>query len=442
MRARRISLGSIFKTGWVLVTLLLIPVWVVYHLTRDRLPEGMVELRYGMFGTDEQKKQEYELIRRFETAHPNIRVKLEWCSSGNYLLKLKTQIAGRTEPDVTWMGAQYVEEFATRDAFLALDPVIAADPSFRLDQYFPVMVNAFRSSNGALYGIPKDNSPTVLFYNQDAFEKAGIPLPHDGWTWEECIAAGKKLTRDTNGDGMPDQFGYIALWDILYFYQHGCWIFSGDGKRALFDTPEAIQAMKFRRDLAYTYKITPSPTQTAVLMAGSGGGLGLGAFDLFPAERVMMLPCNPAITLYFNKVCRFKWSVAPMPKGPLDLTIVDGAAYPILARTKHLREAWEFVKFLAGPEVQEMRVKAGDSLPSLMPIAGKYLSEMPEGLKVGYRVLDRSRSLPKHEKWGRMEADIFRAFERIMTDENPTPPEVELPELNKKLQKIIDDPLL
>ena len=34
----------------------------------------------------------------------------------------------------------------------------------------------------------------MTFYNTDMFEAAGVPLPEDGWTWEQMVEAARKLT--------------------------------------------------------------------------------------------------------------------------------------------------------------------------------------------------------------------------------------------------------
>ncbi len=44
----------------------------------------------------------------------------------------------------------------------------------------------------------------IFAYNEDMLKKEGIAPPTN---WAEYVAAARKLTKDTNGDGIPDQFG-------------------------------------------------------------------------------------------------------------------------------------------------------------------------------------------------------------------------------------------
>ena len=42
--------------------------------------------------------------------------------------------------------------------------------------------------------LTKDYSPLAIYYNKDLFDKAGVPYPKDGWTWEDFQDTAVKLT--------------------------------------------------------------------------------------------------------------------------------------------------------------------------------------------------------------------------------------------------------
>ncbi len=57
----------------------------------------------------------------------------------------------------------------------------------------------------------------MMCVNKDLLEKEGISIPESGWTLEDFYEICKKVTKDTNGDGVVDQYGitdYIGsrLW--------------------------------------------------------------------------------------------------------------------------------------------------------------------------------------------------------------------------------------
>ncbi len=70
---------------------------------------------------------------------------------------------------------------------------LMADSNTPFDQsaYLPAVVSYYQSPNGDLLSMPFNSSTPVLWYNQDAFDKAGIKSPPT--TWDELNVAAQKL---------------------------------------------------------------------------------------------------------------------------------------------------------------------------------------------------------------------------------------------------------
>jgi arabinosaccharide transport system substrate-binding protein len=60
-----------------------------------------------------------------------------------------------------------------------------------------------------IYAIGPDVHPAVLAYNDKAWKQAGIDLSQIV-TWDEFIAAGRKVTKDTNNDGKTDVYALVS----------------------------------------------------------------------------------------------------------------------------------------------------------------------------------------------------------------------------------------
>ena len=56
-----------------------------------------------------------------------------------------------------------------------------ADPELDLDDFFPIVLDAFGSWNGTVYGLPFDNYSGLLFYNRCTLEEAGFDGPPETW---------------------------------------------------------------------------------------------------------------------------------------------------------------------------------------------------------------------------------------------------------------------
>lgn len=84
--------------------------------------------------------------------------------------------------------------------------------------------------NGKQYGIPISSTPFTVWHNTALLDRAGVkPPPTDwsnkGWTWDDMVNDALKLTKDTNGDGKTDQYGFGGG----FWPESTCaWIWGGD----------------------------------------------------------------------------------------------------------------------------------------------------------------------------------------------------------------------
>jgi len=86
--------------------------------------------------------------------------------------------------DLVWIGG-FAENgwIAPIDKFTS-DPSIT-DPNLNLKRFFPLLLDAFGSWGGKVYGLPFDNYSGLLFYNACMLKDAGFDKPPA--TWEEVI---------------------------------------------------------------------------------------------------------------------------------------------------------------------------------------------------------------------------------------------------------------
>ena len=66
---------------------------------------------------------------------------------------------------------------------------------------------------GVILGIPFNYDFEGLFYNDRVLKASGIDGQTDLMTWSDLFAAARKLTKDTDGDGKNDQYGFDHTMD-------------------------------------------------------------------------------------------------------------------------------------------------------------------------------------------------------------------------------------
>ncbi len=96
--------------------------------------------------------------------------------------------------DLVWIG-----NFAENGWIVPIEKFTSnpdlADPELDLDDFFPLVLNAFGGWGDTIYGLPFDNYSGLLFYNECMLKDAGFDRPPE--TWQEVMDVyGPALTKD------------------------------------------------------------------------------------------------------------------------------------------------------------------------------------------------------------------------------------------------------
>jgi ABC-type glycerol-3-phosphate transport system substrate-binding protein len=167
------------------------------------------------FAIDEWSRSMYEpLAEEFNAQHPDITVQMaiipefnspDEVEQFNYIRNLATTADTAT----LWGGWSLAMGAGTY--FRDLGPLIDSDPTFQADDFWPGMLSACEDTEGRVIGIPTSGYFSGIYYNEQAFEAAGVPKPSPGWTWEDFRRAVTALTRN---DGGAVRYGFA---DRTYF---------------------------------------------------------------------------------------------------------------------------------------------------------------------------------------------------------------------------------
>jgi len=223
-----------------------------------------VTVSMAISGSEQEQKLRYETADLFMKEHPNI--KIEWVDIGNERYqKTLTLISGGNAPDILYIN-DWTLPLATRGVLMPLDDFIQADKSFNLDEFYPSIIEAYKL-DGKLYGLPQDLSPTVIYYNKDLFDQAGVPHPTDDWTQDEFVAAAKKLTNPAK-----KQYGFIlSTWNTEYdgwMLRNGASLFTPDMKKSAVDSPEALKGLQLLKQLVVDDHVSPNPAEIQAMGPG------------------------------------------------------------------------------------------------------------------------------------------------------------------------------
>jgi multiple sugar transport system substrate-binding protein len=363
-------------------------------------------LEYSIWGDPAEINNQQAIVDDFVAANPNIDVNVTVSDWEPYWDKLQTGLAGGDAPDVFAMDGPLGPDYQSRDVLLDLTPYIEGE-SYDLGQLDDNAVKDFTTADGKQFGLPRDLNVIALYYNKKMFDEAGIPYPDDTWDWDKLVEVGKQLTKDTNGDGIPDQWGvYTETTDMENAWSELVWqaggdILSADGTTSALDTDESAAGIQFLQDLIWKEKVMPDPAIFAEV--GDAFEQGKAAMEI---NGSWLVPTHEAAGIDLG--------IAPLPKGPAGAaTSVNPTGAVVYKNTEAPEAAWELVKYLASPAAQEKIMALKASVPVNKEILSTTYPDAFDGAQVFADALSYAHLKPSFRGY-----DEFTTVLQTELDEN------------------------
>ena len=318
--------------------------------------------------------------KRFDEAykkiHPDIMIDPIRFTWDNIWQKLEFMIVANIPPDVTDIEQPNLPKFIYAGEVEPLDDWIKNDPTFDVNALLKECMDEGNWDN-TQWALPSNFSPVCLWYNMDLFDEAGVPYPNRDWTQDQMIDAARKLTRDLNGDGIPDIWGFYT--NNNHWNRYPCWIWqrggdlmSPDLMRATFDNPITSDAIRWLANLALKDRVMPS---TVVLGSFASGNLFISGRLAMTTETRYFLP------VFFQeknvgKVKSFRWDVCELPHDKYRATtfVVGLAMIPKTVPPERKKMAWDYLKFMSSRAGQEVIAGNNTALPAMRSVAEKVVN--------------------------------------------------------------------
>jgi multiple sugar transport system substrate-binding protein len=185
----------------------------------------------------------------------------------DYLTKVQSSLAAGTGADLIWLSQENIAGYASRGALLDVTDTLAAidEPAAKVDSYFPDIIKTAVYQD-RVYGLPWISQPVLLYYNPAVFDAEGVAYPDDTWDWAKFMEVAESLTKDTDGDGAADQWGFTANgWPPIqmFIWQNGGQVISDDRLTSPLDSPEAIAGAETYANIIYNPACCPSEATIA-----------------------------------------------------------------------------------------------------------------------------------------------------------------------------------
>lgn len=265
--------------------------------------------------------------------------------------KMTTAVASGDGPDVVQVGLSKLRTYADTGALLTLDDAtVAGHANLAGSNFLDGVAGKATAVGGKVVSVPWIADTRVLFYRSDILSAAGISTPPA--TWDELRADAKKLA----GRGAGKYGYYIPQWDsplpVEMTWDFGGDIIGADGK-VNFDTPEFRKAVDLYTGL-YADKSVPTA----------------GDFDQtqgFVSGAAPMLVSGPYLAAAIKDAApdlAGKWSVAQLPKGTTNTSLLAGSNMAVWAKTAHKDAALALLDYLSTPATQVKWFQLNGDLPT------------------------------------------------------------------------------
>ena len=259
---------------------------------------------------------------------------------GGYSNNLLTAAIGGGGPDVASFKLTATPSFVGNDLLEPLDSYI--DAWADKDQIESSLYDVMRSAGGSesIYVMPWNTQVLYVYYRPSMFEAAGVTVPT---TYEEFLEACKKCTRDTDGDGKTDVYGFGMRGSSGGQEPWGSFIYAAGGSFEHLDSPEAIQGMQDYIDLytnGYAPETAPNDGFSQVIDNFKSGLTAMTIHHIGSSAQMM--------ELFGDDVAAFTF-----PAGKGQWTSMGDTENVMFASCQNKEAAFEWLAYLATGKGQE-----------------------------------------------------------------------------------------
>jgi multiple sugar transport system substrate-binding protein len=302
-----------------------------------------------------------QVIKDFEAAHPDIRIKSEAISFTEIARQLVLRVRSGNPPDVAQVAGNDTILVALTGKLEPLDSFVTGDVKAALK---PGSLDALRYKN-QLIAFPWTQAPAGLWYDKALLQKAGLDPENPPKTIDalmNALAAVKRTQPDVIPLGLDTTNRPFAMQSNWPWMQTFGATPIGEGARGA-DTPQMKAYLTWMRELAQKGYIDPGRK--------IGEFRPLAAQDkvAFLWDQVLLQGVIQSANKMSDADFYKRWGVTALPTGPSgkSYTFEGGHQLVMFADSKHKQAAWTFIQYLATSPaaLRAYTLGPGASLPPL-----------------------------------------------------------------------------
>ncbi len=278
-----------------------------------------------------------DAIELFEEQNPGVKVTyVSGILKEDYSEWLSEQLLIGEAPDVFFVLPEDFNDLAELGALKALSPFEESAGEFSRDGFYS-SAYGYGQYDREQYALPYECAPKLMFVNKSILDREEIGMPAEDWSWDDFYEICERVTKDTDLNGVPDQFGVVNYTWRDAFDSNGVELFGPDGEECFLSGASVREAVSFVDKL--------ESLNSGYSVATREFDVGNVAFQPMSFSEYRAYKPYP---LSVKKYSGFEWECIPMPKGPSgdNISSLDTLLLAMNRDTKNAGYAWEFMKIL------------------------------------------------------------------------------------------------
>jgi len=321
-----------------------------------------VKLSFIGVQSDDQQFALTAILREYQKLRPEVDVQFELLPFAQLFPKIQANAAAKTPTDIILADGPNVWSFAYNGVIAPMDEWFGKDYVAKNWTPTSLLTSQYR---GKFFAPPQMESCSVMWFNKDMTDKAGIKPPaemSESWTTTQALEAWQKVNNPPQvygvrwGQGNSPGQDYEAGLLRRMAGAKGSNAYKGIGDDSLtitgyFDHPDAVKGHTFFHELYQKHKVSAVE------------GIPNAWFDQRAAFYIS--PDN-AMGTYNRLGAKFAYGNTALPSMPGGSQIchTDSWHYALGANSAQKKEAAEFIKFLSGPVGSKIFFDRVGQLPS------------------------------------------------------------------------------
>ena len=159
-----------------------------------------ITIRIAWWGDSRRQELTQQVLDAYEREHEDISFEPVVSDWDGYFDKLAIQAASGEMPDIVQMDYMYINTYTRNRSLADLSPYIE-DGTIDISAIDSVLMDTGKV-DGKMTGIPFSTNIMAVGANPSLFEEAGVPMPENGWTWEEFRQAVETIHEKTGKLGV------------------------------------------------------------------------------------------------------------------------------------------------------------------------------------------------------------------------------------------------